>query len=169
MLLNQWLPNIHVYIYAQSAKLVFSNKFDSYTVHTIPIQSTQFPYSPRNSPGQNAGVGSLSLLQGIFPDQGSNPDLPHCRRILYQLRHKGSPGIWDCISFHHLERFIEENNTLKSGLILWMKIYWKINSCHSKSVFHCLHFWAIGHNALRNTWFLYSAWKSFPATSPTIF
>ena len=48
-------------------------------------------YSPWNSPGQNTGVGSLSLLQGIFPTQGSNPGLPHCRRILYQLSHKGSP------------------------------------------------------------------------------
>ena len=45
-------------------------------------------YSPWNSPGQNTGVGSLSLLQGIFPTQGSNPDLLHCRRILYQLSHK---------------------------------------------------------------------------------
>ena len=34
-------------------------------------------YSPWNSPGQNTGVGSLSLLQGIFPTQGSNPGLPH--------------------------------------------------------------------------------------------
>ena len=50
-------------------------------------------YSPWNSPGQNAGVGSLSLLQGIFPTQGSNPGLPRCRRILYQLSHKGSPSI----------------------------------------------------------------------------
>ena len=48
------------------------------------------PYSPWNSPGQNTGVGSLSLLQGIFPAQGSNPDLPHCRRILYRLSHQGS-------------------------------------------------------------------------------
>ena len=47
-------------------------------------------YSPWNSPGQNAGVGSLSLLQGIFPTQGSNTGLPHCRQILYQLSHKGS-------------------------------------------------------------------------------
>ena len=39
----------------------------------------------------NAGVGSLSLLQGIFPIQGSNPGLPHCRWILYRLRHQGSP------------------------------------------------------------------------------
>ena len=48
-------------------------------------------YSPWNSPGQNTGVGSLSLLQGIFPTQGSNLGLPHCRRILYQLSHKRSP------------------------------------------------------------------------------
>ena len=48
-------------------------------------------YSPWNSPGQNTGVGSLCLLQGIFPTQGSNPDLLHYRRILYQLSHKGSP------------------------------------------------------------------------------
>ena len=47
--------------------------------------------SPWNSPGQNTGVGSLSLLQTIFPTQGSNPGLPRCRQILYQLNHKGSP------------------------------------------------------------------------------
>ena len=47
-------------------------------------------YSPWNSPGQNTGVGSLSLLQGIFPTQGSNPGLPHCRRILYQLSYQGT-------------------------------------------------------------------------------
>ena len=45
-------------------------------------------YSPWNSPGQNTGVSSLSLLQGIFPTQGSNSGLPHCRRILYQLSHQ---------------------------------------------------------------------------------
>ena len=47
-------------------------------------------YSPWNSPGQNIGVGSLSLLQGIFQTQGSNSGLLHCRCILYQLSHKGS-------------------------------------------------------------------------------
>ena len=49
-------------------------------------------YSPWNSPGQNTGVASLFLLQGIFPTQGSNPGLPHCRRILYQLSYQGSPN-----------------------------------------------------------------------------
>ena len=46
---------------------------------------------PWDSPGQNTGMGSLALLQGIFPTQGLNLGLPHCRRILYQLSHKESP------------------------------------------------------------------------------
>ena len=46
-------------------------------------------YSPWNSPDQNTGVESLSLFQGIFSTQGSNPGLPHCRQIVYQLNHKG--------------------------------------------------------------------------------
>ena len=54
-------------------------------------------YSPWNSPGQNTGVSSLSLLQGIFPTQGWNPGLPHGRRILYQLSHKGSPMAKDSL------------------------------------------------------------------------
>ena len=46
---------------------------------------------PWNSLGQNTGVRSLSLLQGIFPTEGSNPCLSHWRQILYHLRHQGSP------------------------------------------------------------------------------
>ena len=61
------------------------------------IMSNSLPphglYSSWNSPGQNTGVSSLFLLQGIFPTQGLNPGLPHCRQILYQLSHKGSPII----------------------------------------------------------------------------
>ena len=56
-------------------------------------------YSPWNSPGQNTGVGSLSLLQEIFPTQGSNPVLPHCRWILYQLSHEGSPRILEWVPY----------------------------------------------------------------------
>ena len=55
--------------------------------------------SPWNSPCQNTGVGSLSLLQGIFPTQGSNPGLPYCRQILYQLSHKGSPRILEWVAY----------------------------------------------------------------------
>ena len=50
-------------------------------------------YSPWNSPSQNTGVGSRSLLQVIFPTLGSNRGLPHCRPTLYQLSHQGSPDI----------------------------------------------------------------------------
>ena len=48
------------------------------------------PYSPWNPPGQNTGVGSLSLLRGVFPTQSLNPGILHCRRILYQLSYQGS-------------------------------------------------------------------------------
>ena len=48
-------------------------------------------YSPWNSLGQNNGVGSLSLLQGIFPTQGSNPGLLHCRQILLPAEPQGKP------------------------------------------------------------------------------
>ena len=56
-------------------------------------------YSPWNSPGQDTGLGSHSLLQGIFPIQGLNPGLLHCRQILYQLSHKGSPRILEWAAY----------------------------------------------------------------------
>ena len=54
---------------------------------------------PWNSPGNNVGVGSHSLLQGILATQRSNLGLPHCKQILYHLSHQGSP--W-CITLPHL-------------------------------------------------------------------
>ena len=56
-------------------------------------------YSPWNSPGQNTGVGSLSILQGNFPTLGLNPDLPHCRRILHQLSHKERPRMLEWVAY----------------------------------------------------------------------
>ena len=55
-------------------------------------------YRPWNSPGQNTEVGSFSFLQGIFPTQGLSPGLLHCRQILYQLSHKGRPGILEWVA-----------------------------------------------------------------------
>ena len=75
-------------------------------------------YSPWNSPGQNNGVGILSLLQGIFPTQGSNPGLPHCRWILYQLSHKGT--LINCVTnvynqaFHHQTKVLLTSGDLIS-------------------------------------------------------
>ena len=54
----------------------------------VRLFATHGLYNPWNSPGQNTGIGNISLLQGIFPTQGSNPSLPHCRWILYQLSHR---------------------------------------------------------------------------------
>ena len=68
---------------------------------SCPTLCDPWDFSPWNSPGQNSGVGrvgSLSLLQGIFPTQGLNPGLPHCRRILYQLSHQGSPRILERVA-----------------------------------------------------------------------
>ena len=56
----------------------------------VQLFATPWTVHPWNSPSQNTGVGSLSLLQGIFPTQGLNPGLLYCRQILYQLSHKGS-------------------------------------------------------------------------------
>ena len=56
-------------------------------------------YSTCNSPGQNTGVGSLSLFQGIFSTQGSNPGLLQCRQNLYQLSHKERPRILDWVVY----------------------------------------------------------------------
>ena len=58
---------------------------------------TPWTIQSMNSPGQNTGMGSLSFLQGIFPTQVSNPGLPYCRRILYQLSHNWSPRILEWV------------------------------------------------------------------------
>ena len=67
-------------------------------------------WSPWNSPGQNTGEGSLSLLQGIFPTQGSNPGFPHCRQMLYQLSHKGSQRILEWVAYPFSSRSSQPRN-----------------------------------------------------------
>ena len=95
--------------------LIEKHKYKSYPLSKFKNQSDIQPIMPRSSdwhqalsesenhsvmsdpllhwssPGQKTRVGSHSLLQGIVPTQGLNPGLPHCRQILYHLRHQGSP------------------------------------------------------------------------------
>ena len=78
--------------WAQWVRLPGSSESESHSVMPDSLRPHGL-YSPWNSPGQNTGVGSLSLLQGIFPTQGLNPGLLHCQWLLYQLSHKGSPRI----------------------------------------------------------------------------
>jgi len=59
-------------------------------------------------------VGSLSLLQGIFPTYGSNPGLLDCRRILYQLSHKGSPRILEWVAYPFFSRSMSKGEVYKA-------------------------------------------------------
>ena len=73
-------------------------------------------YSPRNSLGQDTGVGSLSLLQGIFPTQGSKPGLPHCRWILYQVNYQGSLRILEWVAYPFSSTSAQPRN--------WTRVSW---------------------------------------------
>ena len=83
----RWLDGItnsmDIYVYVCQSHSVVS---ESLQPHEL--------YSPWNSPGQNTGEGSPSLLQGIFPTQGSKPGLLHCRWILYQLSTREAQEYW---------------------------------------------------------------------------
>ena len=88
--LNWSMQNLQTCMHLFSALENENNKLLS---HVWLFEAPWTIYSPWNSPGQNTRVGSFPLLQGIFPTQGSNPGFPHCRWILYQLSHKGSPKV----------------------------------------------------------------------------
>ena len=85
-------------------------------------------YSPWNSPGQNTGVGGRSLFQGIFPTQGLNAGLLHCRWFLYQLSHKGSPRIleWVACPFTTNRSSPSRNPTRVSSIAGGFFINWTI-------------------------------------------
>ena len=80
-------------------------------------------HSQWNSPGQSTGMGSLSLLQGIFPTQELNPGLPHCRRILYQLSHQGNPRILEWVAYPSLLRRIFLTQESNWGLLYCRILY----------------------------------------------
>ena len=66
-----------------------------------------------DSPGKHTGEGCHAIFQGTFPTQGSNPDLPHCRQILFCLSHQGSPKkYWKSLS----------------GVVIWSELAaaWKL-------------------------------------------
>ena len=83
--------------------IVFKSKLDKVLCLCLVAQSCQTLCNATNcspsgssvhgtSPSKNIGVNCHALLQEIFPTQGSNPGLPHCRQILYHLSHQGSPS-----------------------------------------------------------------------------
>ena len=66
-----------------------------------------------DSPGKNTGVGCHALLQGIFPTQGLNLGLPHCRWILYRLSHQGSPRIPEWVAYPFSRRSSRPRNQIR--------------------------------------------------------
>ena len=75
-----------------SKQLIRSNNFGKVRVKVKDAQSCPTLCNPKNSLGQNTGMGSLSLLQWIFPTQELNWGLLPCRRILYQLSYQAGPN-----------------------------------------------------------------------------
>ena len=74
-------------------------------------------YNSCNSPSQNTGVGSFSLLQGIFPIQGSNPGLPHCRQMLYQVSHQGRSRILEWVAYPFSSGSSQPRNQTRASYI----------------------------------------------------
>ena len=62
--------------------------------HSLPGSSVH-----GDSPGKNTGMCCHALLQGIFPNQGSNPSLSHYTWILYCLSHQGNLRIWEQVNY----------------------------------------------------------------------
>ena len=79
-----------------SPDLILPNAMKSVSVRRLVVSNPLIPWTvahlcPWDSLGKNTGVGSNSLLQGIFLTKGSNKGLLHCRQILYHLSNQGSP------------------------------------------------------------------------------
>ena len=89
---------------------------------------------PWNSAGHNTWVGSLSLLQGIFPTQGSNPGLLHCRWILSQLSHQRSPRILEWVAYLFSSRSSQPRNGIRVSCIAGrFFMNWAIRETHRKT------------------------------------
>ena len=114
-------------------------------------------YSAWNSPGQNTGVGSLSLLQRIFPAQGLNPGLPHCRQIIYQLSHKGSPRILEWVAYPFFSRSFQPRN--QTGVSCIAGIFftnWAIWEAYSECGERQMSFFGSDQHSCRSREFTYT-------------
>ena len=96
-LMVQWLKlhaaNAGVWSLVRELGSCMKSESESHSVMSNSLRPHGL-YSQWNSPGQNTGVGSLSLLQGIFQTQGSNPGLPHCRRVFISWATREAQEYW---------------------------------------------------------------------------
>ena len=91
----------------------------------------------RDFPGKSTGVGCHSLLQGIFPTQGSNPGLLHCRRMLYHLSHQGSPS--PSVT-HNFDDVMTDMQTEETLLLSWICFLWLFSGLLSDTSFSPVQF-----------------------------
>ena len=110
-----------------------------------PMDSNQLSSSiHEDSLVKNTGVGCHALLQGIFPTQGLNLGLPHCRQILYKLSHKGSPSQLSSKHFYWFFSYPllkkKKTGTKPSGFLksLFFMIFWIFTK-------FCLLWYLLGH------------------------
>ena len=105
----------------------------------------------------DTGVGSCSLLQGIFPTQGSNPSLLHCRQILYQLSHQGSPRILEWIAYPFSSRSSHPRNWTRVSCIAGRFFTsWATREAHqgltiTAQVFCMVSQWGVPLQGMQNT------------------
>ena len=141
--------HIHYILLWQQLLLLYESESRSFLFDSLQPHGL---YSPWNSPGQYSGVGSLSLLQGIFPTQGLNPGLPHCRWILYQLSPKGSPRILQWVAYPFCSGTSRPRNQTRIAGEFFTN--WAIREAPINTWFiHSpeLHLWEPGINEV-NTW-----------------
>ena len=94
-----------------------------------------------DSPGKHTGVGCHALLQGIFPTQGSNPGLSHCRLILCCLSHQGSPRILEWVAYPFSRGSSWPRNwTGVSCIVGGFFTKWATREAHRPQLFYVL-FW----------------------------
>ena len=134
---------------------------------------------PWDSPGKNTGVGCYSILQGIFPTQGSNPGLLHCRQILCHLSYRGGPKIhYFKVSFALTYFHVSRDNIDKEILDLYcflvlLSIKQPLKWSEVKSLSHVRLFvtpWTVAYQAALSMGFSRQEyWSGLPFPSPGIF
>ena len=118
-------PSLAYFLYSIERKWSCSVVSNSFWPHGL--EPTRF-LCPWDFPGKSTGVGCHFLLQAIFPTQGSNLGLPHCRQSFYHLSHQGS---WLC----SIENVLIHSSTCSSPVVP-APLNWR--DCLSSTVYSCL-------------------------------
>ena len=97
--------------------------------------STSSPSVHGDSPGKNTGVDCYALPQRNFPTQGLNSGLPHCRQIIYQVSHQGSPRILEWVAYPFPRGSSQPRNRTRVSCIAgWFFTNWAIRQAWKLSL-----------------------------------